>query len=146
MKKALISLLLGVTLVGGLVGCGNNKPNEYLYSKAEEYIKEECETYAADFSVSRKDDVIFMIYNDMEGTKVSELVEILGVNLTKECMDWDNLINGTIETAKNEHDKVKELYNIDVIVKVEVNFDGEKAFVVNSNGKIEYSILEDKIN
>ena len=146
MKKALISLLLGATLIGGLVGCGNNKPNEYLCNKAEEYIRTEFETYTTYFSITRKDDVIFIIYNDTEATRVSETVETLGVNLTKECMGWESLINDTIETAKNEHDKVKELYNIDVIVKVEVNFDGEKAFVVNSNGKIEYSILEDKIN
>ena len=42
MKKALISLLLGVTLVGGLVGCGNTvSQEEYdaLNSKYEKQIQ-----------------------------------------------------------------------------------------------------------
>lgn len=155
MKKVLVSLLVGMTLCGGLFGCGNATEDtmvEYSYDEyqefsqsyrdAETYLKGELEEFGYEVSLNEGKKTIEISY-DTGDTSVSDLRD-LGYDdeYIKQLGDFETLYSMCQVLAETSYDEVVAECGVkDINIIVEVKIGGETVGKFNQDGECVYSIF-----
>lgn len=172
MKKVLVSLLVGVTLCGGLLGCGESAKDRlnstYKYSEdnsveerksfeedyaelqpyryATTYVKQEMNKSGHDFVVTLNEYTkTINISYDTGDTSVSDLRnQGFDDEIILSIAKWEEMYSNDQILATTIYSEVVNIYGIsDVKVKTEIKIGGETVCIFNQDGECEYSIFWD---